>query len=319
MTPPKWSARVPERPEWLPVGVSAVDHVRNAARRAGPPLELDLPDTDWDWDSDDLFSEAWRTGCIPAADLRRAMGARGEDKPQWYMELKAASGDPLYIRDRPQIAEAAATGQLGDRARRVHEHLTSRGLIDKAFQHRPGQQPATAGPPAVADDEDSALLPKATWKRVGRKTAEITLTTAAKRRYRADGEMVDRLLAAAVSTGRLSDPKRMSQTPAGDDADLGTLPNGHRHAVNKDRSAAASAAPTGARTVEITLIATTTRRYLTTDSEALRLCAAAETLGALHDRSRMLTDHTLQRTDTETEPSRPAADVLSIEDVSSGK
>jgi len=319
VTPPKWSSRLPERPEWLPVRVSAVHHVRNAPRRAGPPLELDLPDTDWDWDSDDLFSEAWRTGCIPAADLRRAMGARGEDKPQWYMELKAASGDPLYIRDRPQIAEAAATGQLGDRARRVHEHLTSRGLIDKAFQHRPGQQPATAGPPAVADDEDSALLPKATWKRVGRKTAEITLTTAAKRRYRADGEMVDRLLAAAVSTGRLSDPKRMSQTPAGDDADLGTLPNGHRHAVNKDRSAAASAAPTGARTVEITLIATTTRRYLTTDSEALRLCAAAETLGALHDRSRMLTDHTLQRTDTETEPSRPAADVLSIEDVSSGK
>ncbi|MDE0115694.1 MAG: hypothetical protein OXT07_03625 [bacterium] len=310
MTPPKRSARVPERPEWLPVGVSIVDHVRDAARRAGPPPELENPDTDWDWDSGDLFAEAWRTGCIPASDLRRAMGARGEDKPQWYMELKAASGDPLYIRDRPQIAKAAASGQLGDRARRVHQHLASRGLIAKTSQQRPEQQPSTASPPAAAHDEDSALLPKATWKRVGQKTAEITLTTATKRRYRAEGEMIDRLLSAAVSTGRLSDPKRMTQAPAGDDADLGTLPNGHRHAVNKDRTSAASAAPLGAKTVEITIIATTTRRYLATDSEALRICVAAETLGALHDRSRMLTNHTLQPAEMKTpQPNRAARDI----------
>lgn len=233
------------------------------------------------------------TGCIPAADLRRAMGSRGEHKPQWYMELKAASGDPLYICDRPQIAKADATGQLGDRARRVHQHLTTRGLIDNTIQHRPNQQPATAGPPAGTYGENPELLPKATWKRVGQKTAEITLTTAAKRRYRADGEMIDRLLAAAVSTGRLSDPKRLLQAPEGEDADLRTLPNGHRHGLNKDRSTAASAAPTGAKTIEITLIATT-RRYLATDPEAQRLCAAAETLGALHHRSLMLTEHTLQ-------------------------
>lgn len=185
-----------------------------------PAPELDLPDTDWDWDSGDLFAEAWRTGCIPSADLRRAMGSRGDDKPQWYMKLKAASGDPLYIRDCPQITKAAATGQLGDRARRVHQHLATRGLIDNTTQHRPNQQPANADPPTVADDEDPAPLPKATWKRVGQKTAEITLTTAAKRRYRADEEMIDRLLAAAVSTGRLSDPKRLLQAPEGEDADL---------------------------------------------------------------------------------------------------
>jgi len=306
VTPPKRNALAPERPEWLPVGVSVVDHVRGAARRAGPPPELEHPGTDWDWDSGDLFSEAWRTGCIPASDLRRAMGARGEDKHQWYMELKAASGDPLYIRDRPQITKAAATGQLGDRARRVHQHLASRGLIHNTTQHPPQQQPTTASPPAGADDEDPALLPRATWKRVGRKTAEVTLTTAKKRRYRAGDEMVDRLLAAAASTGRLSDPKRMAQTPDGD-VDLGTLPNGHRHAVNKDRTAAASAAPTDAKTVEITLIATTTRRYLATDPEAHRICAAAETLGALHHRSRMLTGHTLQPAGTQTPPPGKAA------------
>lgn len=297
----------PDRPEWLPAGVSVVDHVRSAARSAGPPPELDDPDTDWDWDSEDLFAEAWRTGCIPAVVLRRAMGSRGEDKPLWYMELKAASGDSLYIRDRPEIAMAAASGQLGDRARRVYEDMASKGLIDKGPQRRPAQQAKAARSPADAGDNEPELLPRATWKRVGQRTAEVTLTTAATRRYRAEGQMIDRLLAAAVATGRLSEPKRMAQAAIGDDVELATLPGGQRHAAKRDQSATASAAPAGAKTVEITLIATAARRYLATDLEALRLCAAAETLGALHSRSRMLPDHTLQPSETKgPQPERAA-------------
>lgn len=310
--PPEQNTAGDQHPDWLPVGTSVVEHVRNAARKAGPPPELDLPDTDWDWDGDDLFAEAWRTGCIPAADLRRAMGARGENKPHWYMELKAASGDPLYIRDRPRIAMAAASGQLGERARRVHENLATRGLIDNAPKHRPKQQPNTARSPAIANDGEPDLLPKATWKRVGQKTAEVALTTATKRRYRAEGPMIDRLLAAAASTGRLSDPKRMAQTPPGDDIDLATLPNGQRHAIRKDHTAAASAAPTGAKTVEITLIATTTRRYLATDLQAQRICAAAETLGTLHHRAQMLPDHTHRAVDHEGQEQNSASRGLDV-------
>ena len=290
----------PTRPEWLPPGVSVVEHVRNAVRSAGPPPQLEDPDTDWDWDSGDLFAEAWRTGCIPAVDLRRAMGSRGEDKPHWYMELKAASGDSFYIRSRPDIAVAAASGQLGERARRLYESMASRGLIDKTSQSSFIKQPEIAGTTAISGRGDSGLLPKATWKRVGQKTAEIALTTTTTRRYRAEGPVIDRLLAAAASTGRLGNPKHMAQAPIGDDVDLGALPGGQRHAVNRDQTAAASAVPAGAKTVEITLIATTTRRYLATDLEALRLCAAAETFGALHSRSRMLPDHTVQPAETKT-------------------
>lgn len=83
--------------------------------------------------------------------------------------------------------------------------------------------------------------------------------------------MIGQLLAAAASTGHLGDPKRMARTPTSDDVDLGTLPNGQRHAVKKDQTAAASAAPVGAKTVEITLIATTTRRYLATDLDVLSI------------------------------------------------
>lgn len=286
----------------MPDGVSVVEHVRNAARSAGPSPELEDPDTDWDWDSGDLFAEAWRTGCIPAVDLRRAMGSRGEDKPQWYLELKAASGDSLYFRDRPEIAMAAASGQLGDRARRVHKNMASRGLIDKTFK----QQPETTGSGAVAGDKEPELLPKATWRRVGRKTAEITLTTETTRCYRAEGQMIDCLLAAAASTGRLSDPKRLSRAPVGEGVEIGTLPDGQRHAARRDRTAAASASPIGAKTVEITLIASTSRRNLASDLEATRLCAAAVSLGALYDRSRMLPDHTLSPAETIGPQSKPA-------------
>lgn len=168
--PPQQGTAAGQRPDWLPADISVVEHVRDAARKAGPPPELDDPDTDWDWDGGDLFSEAWRTGCIPDTDLRRAMGARGEDKPQWYMELKAASGDALYIRDRPQIAMAAASGQPGERARNAYEDMATRGLLDNTPKHRPAKQPKAARSPAIANDEEPELPSKATWKRVGPKT-----------------------------------------------------------------------------------------------------------------------------------------------------
>ncbi len=79
------------RPEWLPADTSVIEHVRKAAKELGPPPELELPDTDWDWDADDLLTEAWRTGCIPEAQLRTALGAKGEDKPWWWRNSAASA------------------------------------------------------------------------------------------------------------------------------------------------------------------------------------------------------------------------------------
>ncbi|MDE0216426.1 MAG: hypothetical protein OXN79_07610 [bacterium] len=129
MSPTAPPAGSQQRPDWLPEGVSVVEHVLEAMRRQGPPAELDDPDTDWDWDAGNLVAEAWRLGCIPEADMHRAMGARGENKPLWWKELKAASGDSLYIRDDPAITMAAASGALGERALSVYNDLAAKGLI----------------------------------------------------------------------------------------------------------------------------------------------------------------------------------------------
>ncbi|MDE0118261.1 MAG: hypothetical protein OXT07_16800 [bacterium] len=129
MSPTAPPAGSQQRPDWLPEGVSVVEHVLEAMRRQGPPAELDDPDTDWDWDAGNLVAEAWRLGCIPEADMHRAMGARGENKPFWWKELKAASGDSLYIRDDPAITMAAASGALGERALSVYNDLAAKGLI----------------------------------------------------------------------------------------------------------------------------------------------------------------------------------------------
>ena len=301
-----------DRPDWLPPGISVVDHVRNAARQAGPPPELDDPDTDWDWDPDHLISEGLRVGCIPHEDHQRALGQRGEDKPQWFMELQAASGDSLYISNRPQITMAAASGQLGERAQRTYEDLAAKGLIKHSAEGRPKHKPQQARPSPSTADHRSEALPKATWQRVGQKTAEIALTTTTTRRYRAEGETLDQILAAAASTGRLSDPKRLAATPVDDDIETGTLPDGRRHAVKQDGTAAAAATPKGAKTAEITLIATTTRRYLATDTQAIALCAAAEALGALHDRPRMLPNHTPEQAEPAAQQPEPPANGIDV-------
>ncbi|WP_420621075.1 hypothetical protein [Candidatus Poriferisocius sp.] len=49
-----------------------------------------------------------------------------------------------------------------------------------------------------------------------------------------------------------------------------------------------------------------TRRYRATDTEAALLCAAAETLQALHNRTRMLPDHTPEITELDTPEDTPA-------------
>ena len=279
------------RPEWLPAGTTVIEHVRKASKRLGPPPELDLPGTDWDWDADDLLAEAWRTGCIPEAELRRALGAKGQDKPWWWVELSTASGDPLYIRDRPEITMAAVSGQLGERAKQIYHELVELQLIANSAprqSNEPTRKPPTATTPAPGADTP----PTATWQRVGQKTVEISLINTATRRYRADPETLDTLLAAAASTGRLSGPKRLASAQTADDVELTTLPNGNRQAARTDGTATAVAAPVGAKTAEITLTATTTRRYRATDAEAALLCAAAETLQALHDRTRIFSNHT---------------------------
>lgn len=296
MTPPPTDPDDPgqHRPEWLPDGTSVIEHVRKASKELGPPPELDLPNTDWDWDADDLLAEAWRTGCIPEAQLRTALGARGEDKPWWWVELSTASGDPIYIRDRPEITMAAASGQQGERAKQTYHELVELQLIANSTPRQPNKQPRTPAAAATTPAPGADTPPTATWQRVGQKTVEIRLTTASKRRYRADTEALDALLAAAASTGRLSDPKRLASAQTADNVELATLPGGKRQAARTDGTATAAAEPVGAKTTEITLTATTTRRYRATDIEAALLCAAAETLQALHDRSRMLPDLTLQ-------------------------
>ena len=297
------------RPEWLPAGISVIEHVRQAATELGPPPELDLPGTDWDWDADDLLSEAWRTGCIPEAQLRRALGAKGEDKPWWWVELSTASGDLIYIRDRPEITMAAASGQLGERAQQTYHELVELQLIANSSPRQPnnptGKSAASTTPAPGADTP-----PTATWQRVGQKTVEISLTTASIRRYRADTETLDSLLAAAASTGRLSDPKRLASAQPADNVELATLPGGNRQATRSDGTATAVARPIGAKTAEITLTATTTRRYRATNTEAALLCTAAETLQGLHDRARMLPDHTSELdTPEQTPPASTGIDV----------
>ncbi|WP_420618878.1 hypothetical protein [Candidatus Poriferisocius sp.] len=288
------------RPEWLPAGTTVIEHVRQAAKKLGPPPELDLPGTDWDWDADDLLAEAWRTGCIPEAQLRRALGAKGEDKPWWWVELSTASGDPIYIRDRPEITIAAASDQLGERAKQIYHELVELQIIANSAPHQPNKQPKTPAAAATAPGPGPGAPPTATWQRIGQKTVEICLTTASKRRYRADPETLDTLLTAAASTGRLGDPRRLEAAQINDDVELTTLPGGKRQAARNDGTATAVAEPVGAKTVEIALTATTTRRYRATDTEAPRLCAAAETLQALHDRTRMLPEHTPQTPELDT-------------------
>lgn len=301
MTPPPESpgGTGQDQPEWLPDGTSVIEHVRKASKELGPPPELDLPGTDWDWDPDDLVAEAWRSGCIPEAQLRRALGARGENKPWWWVELNAASGDPIYIRDRPDITMAAASGQLGERAKQAYHDLVERGLIANSTPRRPTKPTRTPATTPPTPDPAAQTLPKATWQRVGQRTVEVALTTAATRRYRADQEHLDALLGAAASTGRLSDPKTLAAAQTGDDIELSTLPDARRQAARADGTAIAVARQIGAKTAEITLTATTTRRYRATDTEATRLCAAAETLQGLHHRTRMLPDHTTELDTTE--------------------
>ena len=91
--------------------------------------------------------------------------------------------------------------------------------------------------------------------------------------------------------------------------ELTTLPNGNRQAARADGTATATAEPIGAKTAEITLTATTTRRYRATDAEAPLLCAAAETLQALHDRTRMLPDHTRRTPEPDTTEHTPASGI----------
>lgn len=294
------------RPEWLPAGTTVIEHVRQAAEKLGPPPELELPGADWDWDAEDLLAEAWRTGCIPEAQLRRALGAKGEDKPWWWVELSTASGDPLYVGDRSEITMAAASGQLGERAQQTYRRLAERGLIDNSAPREPSKQPRTLAAAATTPAPGADTLPKATWQRVGQKTVEISLTTAAKRRYRADPETLDALLSAAASTGRLPDPKRLASAQAADNVELTTLPDGNRQAARSDGKATAVAESVGTKTAEITLTATTTRRYRATDAEATLLCAAAETLQALGDRTRMLPDHAPDITELNTPEDTPA-------------
>ena len=296
------------RPEWLPDGTSVADYVRKASTELGPPPELDLPGTDWDWDPDHLLAEAWRTGCIPEAQLRRALGARGEDKPWWWIELSTASGDPIYVRDRPEISMAAASGQLGERAKKTYHRLVELGLIANSAPRQPNK-PTRKHAAATTPTPGADAPPTATWQRVGRKTVEISLTTAAKRRYRADGETLDALLSAAASIGRLGDPKRLDAAQTHNDVELTTLPNGSRQAARADGTATATAEPIGTKTAEITLTATTTRRYRATDTEAPLLCAAAETLQALHDRTRMLPDHTRHTPEPDTTEHTPASGI----------
>ena len=297
------------RPEWLPDGISVIEHVRKASTELGPPPELDLPDTDWDWDPGDLLAEAWRTGCIPEAQLRRALGAKGVDKPWWWIELSTASGDPIYVRDRPEITMAATSGQLGERAKQTYHQLAERGLIANTAPRQPNKPTRRRATTATTPAPGADTPPTATWQRVGQKTVEISLTTASKRRYRADTETLDTLLAAAASTGRLGDPRRLEATQIGDDVELTALPGGKRQAARTDGTATAVAEPAGAKTAEITLTATTTRRYRATDTEATLLCAAAETLQALHDRTRMLPDHTRQAPELETIEHTPASGI----------
>jgi len=87
-------------------------------------------------------------------------------------------------------------------------------------------------------------------------------------------------------------------TPPGADANVSvaTGPNGRHQATRADGTATATAERIGAKTAEVTLTTTSTRRYRADDTEALRICAAAETLGGLYDRAKMLPDHTRQRT-----------------------
>ena len=313
MTPPPTHPDDPgqHRPEWLPDGTSVTEHVRKASKELGPPPELDLPDTDWDWDPDDLLAEAWRTGCIPEAQLRRALGARGEDKPRWWVELSTASGDPIYIRDRPEITMAAASGQLGERSKQTYHELLELQLIANSTPRQPNKQPRTPAAAATTPAPRADTLPTATWQRVGQKTVEISLTTISKRRYRADTETLDTLLAAAASTGRLSDPKRLASAQTADNVELATIPGGNRQATRSDGTATAVAEPIGTKTADITLTATTTRRYRATDTEAPRLCAAAETLQALHTRTRMLPDRTPELDTPEHTP--PASAGIDIE------
>ena len=141
---------------------------------------------------------------------------------------------------------AAASGQLGERAQNLYQDMAARGTIKKNAEARPQQKPKPASPPPNTADAGSEALPKATWQRVGQKTAEITLTTATKRRYRAEGQSLDRLLAAAASTGRLGDPNRLSTAPVDEGVDLGTMADGRRHAVKQDGTAAAASTPVGA-------------------------------------------------------------------------
>ncbi|MCQ3810122.1 MAG: hypothetical protein KTV68_06160 [Acidimicrobiia bacterium] len=170
---------------------------------------------------------------------------------------------------------------------------------------KPTRKHAAATTPALGADAP----PTAAWRRVGQRTVEISLTTAAKRRYRADGETLDALLSAAASIGRLGDPKRLDAAQSDNHVELTTLPNGNRLAARADGTATATAEPIGAKTAEITLIAITTRRYRATDTEAPLFCAAAETLQALHDRTRMLPDHIRQTPELETTEHTPASGI----------
>lgn len=227
------------------------------------------------------------------------------------MELSTASGDPIYIRDRPEITMAAASGQLGERAKQTYHELVERGLIANSAPRQPNnptRKPATATTPATG----AYTPPTATWQRVGQKTVEISLTTASKRRYRADPETLDTLLAAAASTGRLGDPRRLASAQTADSVELATLPNGNRQAARTNGTATAVAKLIGTKTAEITLTATTTRRYRATDTEAALLCAAAETLQALYNRTRMLPDHTPSPVEADTPEHRPAERHLDI-------
>ena len=270
MTPPPQEAADTDqpRPEWLPEGISVIEHVRKASKQLGPPPELDLPDPDWDWDPDDLLAEAWRTRCIPEAQLRRALGAKGVDKPWWWTELSTASGNPVYVRDRPEITMAAASGQLGERAEQTYHRLVDLGLIANTAPRQPDKPTRRNATTATTLAPGADVLPKAHLARVSRKTVEISLTTASKRRYRADTETLDTLLAAAASTGRLDDPRRLEAAQIGDDVELTALPGSNRQAARIDGTATAVAEPTGAKIAEITLTATSTRRYRATDTEA---------------------------------------------------
>ncbi len=139
------------------------------------------------------------------------------------------------------------------------------------------------------------------------------LSTTSSRRYRADGELLDRILAAAAGTGRLGDPQRMVTAPNADaGVSVATGAGGRRQATSADGTATAEAQRIGAKTAEVTLTAISSRRYLADETEAHRICAAAEALGGLYERTRMLPDIRKDITDPADVVPSPAAEGIGL-------